>query len=252
MEKGIRIADLFGNEQDYIGKKALVQGWVRTKRDSKAGISFIELNDGSSLKSLQVVAELDSPSYGEALQTITTGTCRAGRKESSRPRRAKGRASNSRPNESNYTAGPTRREYPLQKKRHSFEYLRQIAHLGPRTNTIGAAARVRNRLSFAIHQFFQDRGFHYVHTPIITASDCEGAGEISPCNHARPGAPGPGATRRSVSGRLFRKAGLSHCERSAPSRDLRPGARESLHIRPHFQGGGEFEYQPAPCRVLDG
>ena len=178
MEKGIRIADLFGNEQDYIGKKALVQGWVRTKRDSKAGISFIELNDGSSLKSLQVVAELDSPSYGEALQTITTGSAiLAEGIVSASPGKGQSVELKAERIQLYGWADPAR--YPLQKKRHSFEYLRQIAHLRPRTNTIGAAARVRNRLSFAIHQFFQDRGFHYVHTPIITASDCEGAGRSS-------------------------------------------------------------------------
>ena len=109
MEKGIRIADLFGNEQEYIGKKVLVQGWVRTKRDSKAGISFIELNDGSSLKSLQVIAEPDAPAYSEVLPKITTGSAILA-KGSYRPRQAKGRASNSRPNESTSTAGPTRRD----------------------------------------------------------------------------------------------------------------------------------------------
>ncbi len=190
MEKGIRIADLFENEQGYKGKRALVQGWVRTKRDSKAGISFIELNDGSSLKSLQVIAEPDSPAYGEVLQKITTGSAIL----------AEGIVSASQGREQSIEllaerihlygwADPAR--YPLQKKRHSFEYLRQIAHLRPRTNTIGAAARVRNRLSYAIHQFFQDRAFHYIHTPIITASDCEGAGEIFRVTTLDPAHPGP-------------------------------------------------------------
>ena len=109
MEKGIRIADLFGNEQEYTGKKALVQGWVRTKRDSKAGISFIELNDGSSLKSLQVIAELDPRLTAKYFPRSRPGAP-FWRKESYRPPQAKGRASNSRPNESTSTAGPTRRD----------------------------------------------------------------------------------------------------------------------------------------------
>ncbi len=190
MEKGIRIADLFGNEQEYTGKKVLVQGWVRTKRDSKAGISFIELNDGSSLKSLQVVAALDSPAYSEVLQTITTGSAiLAEGIVSTSP--GKGQSVELQAERIHLYGWADPARYPLQKKRHSFEYLRQIAHLRPRTNTIGAAARVRNRLSYAIHQFFQDRGFNYIHTPIITASDCEGAGEIFRVTTLDPAHPGP-------------------------------------------------------------
>ncbi|MGA2401873.1 MAG: asparagine--tRNA ligase [Syntrophobacteraceae bacterium] len=190
MEKGIRIADLFENEHAYIGRRALLQGWVRTKRDSKAGVSFIELNDGSSLKSLQVIAELDCPAYREVLQKISTGSAIL----------AEGTVSASLGKEQSIELKAERIHlygwadpavYPLQKKRHSFEYLRQIAHLRPRTNTIGAAARVRNRLSFAIHQFFQDRGFQYIHTPIITSSDCEGAGEIFRVTTLDPAHPRP-------------------------------------------------------------
>jgi len=177
MEKGVRIADLFKNEHEYVDKRALVQGWVRTKRDSKAGISFIELNDGSSLKNLQVIAELDSPDYGELLEKITTGSAvLAEGTVSVSPGR--GQSVELKAERIHLYGWADPEVYPLQKKRHSFEYLRQIAHLRPRTNTIGAAARVRNRLSYAIHQFFQELGFHYIHTPIITASDCEGAGEI--------------------------------------------------------------------------
>jgi len=177
MEKGVRIADLFRNEHEYVGKTALVQGWVRTRRDSKAGICFIELNDGSCLKNLQVIAELDSPEYGELLRKITTGSAiLAEGTVSVSP--GKGQSVELQAERIHLYGWADPEVYPLQKKRHSFEYLRQIAHLRPRTNTIGAAARVRNRLSYAIHQFFQELGFHYIHTPIITASDCEGAGEI--------------------------------------------------------------------------
>jgi len=177
MEKGIRISDLFRNEQDYVGKKVLVQGWVKTRRDSKAGIAFIELNDGSSLRSLQVIAQLDHDDYSELLRKITTGSAiLAEGVLSASP--GKGQSVELQAQRILLYGWADPALYPLQKKRHSFEYLRQIAHLRPRTNTIGAAARVRNRLSYAIHQFFQEQGFHYINTPIITSSDCEGAGEI--------------------------------------------------------------------------
>ncbi|MHC1728853.1 MAG: asparagine--tRNA ligase [Syntrophobacteraceae bacterium] len=190
MEKGIRVADLFREEQNYVGKKALVQGWVRTKRDSKAGICFIELNDGSSLKSLQVIAELERPDYREMLRKITTGSSiMVEGIVSASP--GKGQSIELQADRIHLYGGADPAVYPLQKKRHSFEFLRQIAHLRPRTNTIGAAARVRNRLSFAIHQFFQNRGFNYIHTPIITASDCEGAGEIFRVTTLDPVRPGP-------------------------------------------------------------
>jgi asparaginyl-tRNA synthetase len=177
MEKGTRIADLFRSEKEFIGKRTLVQGWVRTKRDSKAGIAFIELNDGSCLKNLQVIAELEHPDYGELLKNITTGSAILTEGTVSHSP-GKGQSIELRAERIHLYGWADPALYPLQKKRHSFEYLRQIGHLRPRTNTIGAAARVRNRLSYAIHQFFQDHGFYYIHTPIITASDCEGAGEI--------------------------------------------------------------------------
>lgn len=189
MEHGIRIADLFGKEHDYIGRTVRVQGWVRTKRDSKAGISFIELNDGSCLKSLQVVAELERPEYSELLQRLTTGCAvLVEGKVSSSP--GKGQAIELQADRIELYGWADPAVYPLQKKRHSFEFLRQIAHLRPRTNTIGAVGRVRNTLSFAIHKFFQERGFHHIHTPIITSSDCEGAGEIFRVTTLDPSAPG--------------------------------------------------------------
>ena len=190
MEKGIRIAALFKNEQEYVGKKVLVQGWVRTKRDSKAGICFIELNDGSCLKSMQVIAALDHPDYGELLAKITTGgAILAEGIVSASP--GKGQSIELQAERIQLYGWADPAVYPLQKKRHSFEYLRQIGHLRPRTNTIGAAARVRNRLSYAIHQFFQDRGFSYINTPVITSSDCEGAGEIFRVTTLDPARPGP-------------------------------------------------------------
>jgi len=158
MEKGIRIVDLLGKEEEYTGKKALVQGWVRTKRDSKAGICFIEINDGSCMKSLQVIAELDREDYSELLKKITTGSAiLVEGAVSASP--GKGQSIELHAERIHLYGWADPALYPLQKKRHSFEYLRQIAHLRPRTNTIGAAARVRNRLSYAIHQFFQNLGF---------------------------------------------------------------------------------------------
>lgn len=187
----MRIAELFGKEDDFLGKKVTVQGWVRTKRDSKAGICFIELNDGSSLKSLQVIAETDNPDYTEVLGKITTGSSiLAEGLLSASP--GKGQSVELQAERIRLYGWADPALYPLQKKRHSFEYLRRIAHLRPRTNTIGAAARVRNRLSFAIHQFFQERGFNYIHTPIITSSDCEGAGEIFRVTTLDPANPCPG------------------------------------------------------------
>ena len=250
MEKGVRIADLFRNEHRYVGQRALVQGWVRTKRDSKAGISFIELSDGSCLKSLQVIAELDGRDYSELLSKITTGSAiLAEGTVSASP--GKGQSIELRAERILLYGWADPALYPLQKKRHSFEYLRQIAHLRPRTNTIGAAARVRSRLSYAIHQFFQDLGFYYIHTPIITASNCEGAGEIFRVTTLDPAHPGDTVSERPISERLFRKACLSHRERSASGRNLCSGPRESIYLRSHLQSG-EFQYQPTSCRVLDG
>jgi asparaginyl-tRNA synthetase len=153
-----------------------VQGWVRTTRDSK-DFCFIELNDGSCLSNLQVFVDKKDSSLAAAIALLTTGTSIEAvgtLVKSPKPEQ---------PVELRAAAikvlGPAPAEdYPLQKKRHSFEFLREIAHLRPRTNTFGAVMRVRNALSFAIHSFFQERGFLYIHTPIITASDCEGAGEM--------------------------------------------------------------------------
>jgi len=151
-----------------------VRGWVRTRRDSKT-FSFIELNDGSSLKGLQVIADSGIPGY-EEIEQITTGAAleASGRLVASQGKGQDWELAATRLK----LVGPADSSYPLQKKGHSPEYLREIAHLRPRTNLFGAVFRVRNRLAYAIHNFFQERDFIYVHTPIITASDCEGAGEL--------------------------------------------------------------------------
>ena len=152
----------------------LAKGWVRTRRDSK-GFSFIELNDGSCLKNLQVIADQALNNY-ESIARLSTGSAVAviGKLvESQGPGQPWELIA-----DQIEVIGQTPDTYPLQKKRHTDEFLRTIAHLRPRTNKYGAVFRMRSELSFAIHKFFRDRGFKYIHTPIITASDCEGAGEL--------------------------------------------------------------------------
>jgi asparaginyl-tRNA synthetase len=159
------------------GTEVDVRGWVRTRRDSKQGFSFIEVNDGSCLANLQVVVDAAVPGYSETIKHVTTGASLRVVGEVKASPGAKQRVEVHA--QSLEVIGPADPEsFPLQKKRHSFEFLREIAHLRPRTNTFGAIARVRNCVSYAIHRFFQERGFLYVHTPIITTSDCEGAGEM--------------------------------------------------------------------------
>ncbi|MBW1708006.1 MAG: asparagine--tRNA ligase, partial [Deltaproteobacteria bacterium] len=152
-------------------------GWVRTKRDSKGGFSFIEVNDGSCLSGLQIIADEKLPNYKDEVLKLQTGcSVRVFGTLVSSP--GKGQKVELQAREIEVLGWADPEVYPLQKKRHSFEFLRTIAHLRPRTNTFGAVARVRNAMTRAIHDFFQERGFIYLHTPIITGSDCEGAGEM--------------------------------------------------------------------------
>ena len=155
-------------------KVITVEGWVRTKRDSKT-VCFIEVNDGTCLKGLQVVADKEKID-NNILNSIATGcsvVC-TGKLVASQG----GNQSVELAAESVKVIGEAPDTYPLQKKRHTLEYLREIAHLRPRTNTIGAVARVRSTMAYAVHRFFQENGFYYVNTPLITASDCEGAGQM--------------------------------------------------------------------------
>jgi asparaginyl-tRNA synthetase len=165
-----------------------VQGWVRTKRDSKGGLSFIELNDGSCLQGLQVVAERSLENYEEDVVTIGTG-CSILVEGPIVESVGRGQAVELRAERVRILGRADPEDYPLQKKRHSFEFLRQMAHLRARTNTFGAVCRVRNLLSRAVHEFFQERGFLYVHTPLITPMDCEGAGELFRVTTLDPGGP---------------------------------------------------------------
>lgn len=169
---GAYVKDLLGLPA---GRSVVAHGWVRTRRDSK-GIHFLQLNDGSCLGDLQVVLE-DGVLEPDVLRRVTTGACvRVEGELVESPGKGQRVELRCRGLKLLGEADPT--SYPLQKKGHSFEYLREIAHLRPRATTFGAVFRVRSALSFAIHRFFRERGFLYVHTPIITTSDCEGAGAM--------------------------------------------------------------------------
>ena len=160
-----------------IGQQAQVRGWVRTRRDSKGGFSFIEVNDGSCLGNLQIIADGILANYQSEITALSVGSSVVITGEI-KASAGQGQSTEMVASEVRITGIASATDYPLQKKQHTFEKLREWAHLRPRTNTFGAVARVRNRLSFATHQFFQNDGFLYVHTPIITASDCEGAGQM--------------------------------------------------------------------------
>ncbi len=167
-----KIAALLQSKE--IGRDVTVKGWVRTKRGNKS-IAFIALNDGSTIKNIQVVVDLEKISE-DSLKQITTGACISVKGilvESI----GSGQAVEIHATEVNLL-GACPADYPMQKKGQSFEYMRQNAHLRLRTNTFGAVFRIRHNMAFAIHKFFHDRGFYYFHTPIVTASDCEGAGQM--------------------------------------------------------------------------
>jgi asparaginyl-tRNA synthetase len=169
-----RIADILKNGRS--DESLTIKGWVRTKRELK-GFSFIEVNDGSALANLQVVMDASLPEYETVLKRLGTGASvevEGALVESP----GKGQKVELKAASVIVYGEADADTYPLQKKRHSFEFLRTISHLRPRTNTIGAVFRVRNACATAIHQFFQERNFLWIHSPIITASDCEGAGEL--------------------------------------------------------------------------
>lgn len=168
-----RIRDILAMEAD--GQKIKIQGWVKTKRDSK-NITFLEVTDGSGFRGIQVIVDAQQEGFSQLEEAVTgasveiSGTLVPSPGKNQSVELQAGALT---------VVGPSPADsYPLQKKRHSFEFLREIAHLRPRTNTFGSVTRVRNALSYAVHTFFQERGFMYIHTPIISASDCEGAGEM--------------------------------------------------------------------------
>jgi asparaginyl-tRNA synthetase len=165
--------------KDYLSgqprQDIVVKGWVRTKRGNK-NVAFIALNDGSTINNIQVVCDLQK--FDESLmKQITTGACLCVKGDLV-PSMGSGQAVEVQAREIEVYGTADVESYPLQKKGHSMEFLREIAHLRPRTNTFGAVLRIRHAMAFAIHKFFNDKGFFYLHTPLITASDCEGAGEM--------------------------------------------------------------------------
>jgi asparaginyl-tRNA synthetase len=170
-----RIKDLIARPP--IGSEAVVAGWVRTLRASKGGFSFVTVNDGSCMACLQVVAAGSLPNYESEVLKLSPGCSVLVRGDLVRSP-AKGQAVELSAKELTVLGLSDAEAYPVQPKKHTLEFLRTVAHLRPRTNTFGALARVRNEVCRSIHEFFQERGFLYVHTPIITASDCEGAGQL--------------------------------------------------------------------------
>jgi len=165
-------------QNPILNEPVTVHGWVKTCRTSKAGITFVQLNDGSCLNNLQIVVQHHSFANHETIEQLTTG-CAITATGSLVPSLGKGQSV-----EMQATAiilvGAIEHpaSYPIQPKKHSFEYLREVAHLRPRTNTFGAVTRLRNAVSMLVHQYLQDSGFIWIHTPIITANDCEGAGQL--------------------------------------------------------------------------
>ena len=170
--KRVKIKNLL--ESGKVGEQVILMGWVRTKRSNK-NVSFIALNDGSTINNYQIVADPNVISE-DILRKITTGACIKVNGEIVASQGA-GQSSELQAGQIEILGEADPEKYPLQPKKHSLEFLREIAHLRMRTNTFGAVFRVRHALAFAVHQYFNDRGFFYIHTPIITASDAEGAGE---------------------------------------------------------------------------
>ena len=171
-----RIKELLDAETpDDAPNPVTVSGWVKTVRSS-GGVAFVQINDGSSLADLQIVVDANCPDY-PLVDHLTTG-CSLTAAGALRESPGRGQRYEVAAGSLTLLGGADPEEYPLQKKRHTLEFLRELGHLRPRTNTFGAVARVRNAMAFGIHQFFQQRGFLYVQTPIITASDAEGAGAM--------------------------------------------------------------------------
>ena len=226
----VTVRELFKNREQYLDKKVTVGGWIRSIRDSKT-FGFIVVNDGSYFEPLQVVYhdkmenfdEISRQNVGAAI--IVTGTLVA-TPQAKQPFEIQA--------DEVTVEGASAPDYPLQKKRHSFEYLRTISHLRPRTNTFQAVFRVRSMIAYAIHQFFQERGFVYVHTPLITGSDCEGAGEMFQVTTLDLK-----DVPKSADGSFLWKRDESDSERTAQRRDICTGIQEHLYI-----------WADIPCREL--
>ena len=172
--KRTKIKDVLADAK--VGSEVTIAGWVRTARHSKGGFSFVALNDGSCMNTIQVVCDNNLDNYNSDILKLSAG-CSVVAKGSLVESQGKGQTVELQANSLKVLGFANPEKYPIQPKRHTFEFLRTQAHLRSRTNSFGAVSRVRNRICSAIHEFFQQREFLYIHTPIITASDCEGAGE---------------------------------------------------------------------------
>ena len=230
----ITVKELYKNKEQYLGKEVRIGGWVRSIRDSKA-FGFIVVNDGSFFEPLQVVyhdtmdnfAEISKLNVGAAI--VVRGTLIA-TPQAKQPFEIQA--------EEVEVEGASAPDYPLQKKRHSFEYLRTIAHLRPRTNTFQAVFRVRSLVAYAIHKFFQERGFVYVHTPLITGSDCEGAGEMFRVTTLDlENVPKNPDGTVDYTQDFFNKETSLDCQRPAERRDICAGFPQYLYFWPDLPRG---------------
>ena len=251
------IASVFADQERLGGQTVTVCGWARTIRDMK-GFGFVELNDGSCFKNLQIVLDANAlDNYKEiagqnvGASLIVTGTVVL-TPQAKQPLEIKA--------SSVAVEGPSAPDYPLQKKRHSVEFLRTIQHLRPRTNLFSAAFRVRSVAAHAVHCFFQDRGFVYVQTPLITASDCEGAGEMFQVTtlDLENVPKNPDGTVDYTQDFFGKRASLTvsgqlNAENFAMAfgNVYTYGLRGRVHLRPHLPGG-ELQHPAPRRRVLDG
>ena len=245
-----KIADLLGGTVP-VGTPVTVKGWVRTRRDSKAGLSFLHVHDGTCFDPIQAVIPAALSNYQVDVARLTAG-CSVEVDGALVASEGKGQAFEIKADAVRVVGWVDDPDtYPISPKRHTFEYLREVAHLRPRTNTFGAVARVRHTVAMAIHRFFHERGFFWVHTPIITASDAEGAGElfrVSTLDLDEPAAHAGGRHRFRAG--LLRQAVVSHRVGPAQRRVLLPGAQPRLHVRADVPRR-ELEHEPPPGRVLD-
>ncbi|MEX2583863.1 MAG: asparagine--tRNA ligase, partial [Gemmatimonadota bacterium] len=176
-QKSTRIVDIFRGKVP-LGSTVRIEGWVRTRRDSKAGLSFVQVYDGSTLAPLQIVATRELENYVDEVLHLTSGCAlvAVGTLVESQGKGQSVEVQAEIVDVIGFVDDPE--SYPIQPKPHTFEFLREVAHLRPRTNTIGAVTRVRHTLAMAVHRFFHENGFYWIHTPIITSNDAEGAGEM--------------------------------------------------------------------------
>ncbi len=238
-------------DPEALGRIVTVKGWVRTRRQSKSdgGLSFLSIHDGSCFDSLQVIARASLTNYESEVTEITSGcsVVATGRLVESEGAGQKVEVQADSIEVIGWIDDP--QTYPLAPKRHSFEYLREIAHLRVRTNTFGAVTRVRHCLSMAVHRFFDERGFVWVHTPVITANDAEGAGamfRVSTLDLANiVGHP-------DYSKDFFGQETFLTVSRSAECRKLLPGDEQGVHIFGPTSPSRELPYSSPSRRVLDG